>query len=110
MGDFAVIDYATTLNGQALLEAEPRAPKMLAGGKDFWIKLDENSFLKGFSDQLVGMRTGEDAGVRTRDSGRLSDGRAGKRLLDFNVTLKGNQEHATSGSYRRVRRPSRRRV
>src|SRR5271166_2815832 len=70
MGDFAVIDYATTLNGQALLEAEPKAPKMLAGGKDFWVKLNDNSFLKGFSDQLVEMNRGS-AGVRSYHSGRL---------------------------------------
>jgi trigger factor len=89
MGDFAVIDYATTLNGQALLEAEPKAPKMLAGGKDFWIKLDANSFLKGFSDQLVGMPTAE---VREFDLTIPDDyptAELATRTLHFNVTLKG---------------------
>src|SRR5580700_8616395 len=89
MGDFAVIDYATTLNGQALLEAEPKAPKMLAGGKDFWVKLNDNSFLKGFSDQLVEMRTGE---VREFDLTIPDDypmAELAAKTLRFNVTLKG---------------------
>ena len=89
MGDFAIIDYATTLNGQALLEAEPKAPKMLAGGKDFWVKLDDNSFLKGFSGQLVGMRTGE---VREFDLTIPDDypmAELAAKTLRFNVTLKG---------------------
>ena len=89
MGDFAVIDYAATLNGQALLEVEPKAPKMLAGGKDFWIKLDDNSFLKGFCDHLVGLRTGE---VREFDLTIPDDyptAELAAKTLSFNVTLKG---------------------
>ena len=89
MDDFAVIDYAATLEGRPLLEVEPKAPKMLGGGTDFWIKLDKNTFLKGFSDQLVGMRTGE---TRTFDLTIPDDyavAELAKRVLDFNVTLKG---------------------
>jgi trigger factor len=89
MDDFAVLDYAATLEGRPLLEVEPKAPKMLGGGTDFWIKLDENTFLKGFSDQLVGMRTGE---ARTFDLTIPDDyaiAELAKRVLDFNVTLKG---------------------
>jgi trigger factor len=87
-GDFAVIDYATTLNGQDLLEAEPKAPKMLAGGKDFWIKLDESSFLKGFSEQLIGMRTGETREFDLTISEDYPTAELAKRSLHFNVTLK----------------------
>ncbi len=89
MDDFAVIDYAATLEGRPLLEVEPKAPKMLGGGTDFWIKLDKNTFLKGFSDQLVGMRTDE---TRTFDLTIPDDYAVAelvKRVLDFNVTLKG---------------------
>jgi trigger factor len=88
MQDFAVIDYATTLDGRPLLEVEPKAPKILGGGSDFWIKLDENTFLKGFSDQLVGMQIGE-----TRDfSLRIPEDYPVAELAactpEFNVTLK----------------------
>jgi trigger factor len=88
MQDFAVIDYATTLDGQPLLEVEPKAPKILGGGVDFWIKLDENTFLKGFSDQLVEMQIGEtrEFTLRVPDDHPVAELAA--RTLDFKVTLK----------------------
>jgi trigger factor len=88
MADFAIIDYETTLDGQPLLEVEPKAPKMLGGGADFWIKLDENTFLKGFSDRLVGMQTGElrNFDLTTPDDYPVAG--LAKRVLDFRVTLK----------------------
>ena len=88
-GDFAVIDYATTLNGQALLEAEPKAPKMLAGGKDFWIKLDDNSFLKGFSDQMTGLKTGETREFDLTVPADYPTAELAAKSLHFSVALKG---------------------
>jgi trigger factor len=89
MGDFAIIDYTTTLNGQALLEVEPKAPKMLAGGKDFWVRLDDNSFLKGFSAQLVGMRNGETQEFDLTIAEDHPMPELATRTLHFNVKLKG---------------------
>jgi len=89
LNDFAVIDYAATLEGRPLLEVEPKAPKMLAGGADFWIKLDENTFLKGFSDRLVGMQTGETRNFALTIPDDYAVAELAKRTLDFNVTLKG---------------------
>ena len=99
MDDFAVIDYAASLEGRPLLEVEPKAPKMLAGGTDFWIKLDENTFLKGFSDQLVGMQTGETRDFRTHNSRRLRCRRVGETRVGVQCHAEGNQEHATSGAH-----------
>jgi trigger factor len=59
LGDFAIIDYTATLDGHPLLEVFPKVPKTLGSGQDFWIKLDESTFLKGFSDELIGMRPNE---------------------------------------------------
>jgi trigger factor len=88
LGDFAVIDYATLLNNQPLLEVYPRVPRMLSGGQEFWIKLDEKTFLEGFSDELVGMRPSEtrefDLAVADNYPIRELVGQA----LHFNVTLK----------------------
>jgi trigger factor len=89
MGDFAIIDYATTLNGQALLEVEPKAPKMLAGGKDFWVRLDDNSFLRGFSARLVGMRNGETQEFDLTIPEDHPMPELATRTLHFNVKLKG---------------------
>jgi trigger factor len=88
LNDFAVIDYATTLEGRPLFEVEPKAPKILGSGTDFWIKLDENTFLKGFSDRVVGMQTGEtrDFDLTVPDDYVVAE--LAKRVLDFKVTLK----------------------
>ena len=88
MQDFAVIDYATTLDGHPLLEVEPKAPKILGGGVDFWVKLDENTFLKGFSDQLVEMQIGETREFTLRVPDDYPVAELAARTLDFKVTLK----------------------
>ena len=88
LGDFAIIDYAASLDGKPLLEVFPKIPKTLGGGQDFWIKLDESTFLKGFSDELIGMCPNE---TRAFDLAVAEDypihDLAGK-TLHFNVTLK----------------------
>jgi trigger factor len=88
LGDFAVIDYASFLDNQPLLELLPKAPKMVAGGQDFWVKLDENTFLKGFSQELVGMRPTE---TREFDLTLPADypvQELANKTLHFKVTLK----------------------
>jgi trigger factor len=89
MNGFAVIDYAATLEGRPLLEVEPKAPKMLGGGTDFWIKLEENTFLKGFSERLVGMQTGETREFELAVPDDYAVSELAKRTLNFSVTLKG---------------------
>jgi trigger factor len=88
MQDFAVIDYATNLDGHPLLEVEPKAPKILGGGIDFWVKLDENTFLKGFSDQLVEMQIGDTREFTLRVPDDYPVAELAARTLDFKVTLK----------------------
>ena len=88
LGDFATIDYAASLDGQPLLEVFPNVPKMLGGGQDFWIKLDEDTFLKGFSNELIGMRPND---TRAFDLAVAEDcpiRDIADKILHFNVTLK----------------------
>jgi trigger factor len=88
LNGFAVIDYTTGLEGKAVLEFEPKTPKVLRGGTDFWVKLDEQTLLKGFSEQLVGMSPNE---AREFDLQIPSDypiATLANRVLHFNVTLK----------------------
>ncbi|KAB2639159.1 MAG: trigger factor [Verrucomicrobia bacterium] len=59
MGDFAVIDYSSSVNGQATEEFLGKPADYLAGRQDFWLRLDEGAFLPGFCVQLVGMNPGE---------------------------------------------------
>ncbi len=59
MGSFAVIDFATSVEGQPLSEAFPDAPKILNGNDDFWIRAEDDILLPGFAPSLVGMQVGE---------------------------------------------------
>jgi trigger factor len=59
LGDFAVIDYTSTVNGQPTEEFLGKPASYLAGREGFWVKLDEQFFLPGFAAQVVGMNPGE---------------------------------------------------
>jgi trigger factor len=87
-GDFAVIDYDTTLDGQPLLDAVPKAPKMLGGGKDFWIKIEEDSFLKGFSEALLGSNIDETREFNLPVPEKYPVSELEGKTLQFRVTLK----------------------
>jgi trigger factor len=87
-GDFAVIDYDTTLDGQPLSEAVPKAPKMLGAGKDFWIKLEEDSFLKGFSEALLGSNIDETREFNLPVPENYPVSELQGKTLHFRVTLK----------------------
>jgi trigger factor len=86
--DFAVIDYETTLDGQSVLEVAPKAARMLGGGKEFWIKADENTFLKGFGDQLVDMTIGETREFDLTVAADYPVAELASKELHFKVTLK----------------------
>lgn len=53
-GDFAVIDYTGTAGGKSLEDAFGASAPQLDSGEDFWLKMDDESFLPGFSGQLEG--------------------------------------------------------
>jgi len=62
--------------------------KMLAGGQDFWIKLDENTFLKGFSNELMGMRPEETREFDLPVAEDYAIKELAGKTLHFKVTLK----------------------
>lgn len=55
MGDFAVIDYSSTVEGKPTEEFLGKSAGYLSGREGFWVRLDEKAFLPGFAAQLVGM-------------------------------------------------------
>jgi trigger factor len=59
MGDFAVIDYSSTVDGKPTEEFLGKPAGYLAGREGFWLRLDEKAFLPGFAAQAVGMTPGE---------------------------------------------------
>jgi len=87
-GDFAVIDYTGTVEGKPIEEAIGKPAGYIAGRENFWVRLDEGSFLPGFAAQLVGLSVGEARNVTVSipDDFPLSDLRG--KDVDFAVTLK----------------------
>jgi trigger factor len=57
-GDVLVVNYTATADGKPLTEIAPTA-KGLTEQKAFWVELGGNSFLPGFSEQLMGAKAGE---------------------------------------------------
>ena len=64
LGDFAVIDYTSTVDGQPTDEFLGKAAGYLSGREGFWVKLDEQAFLPGFAPQLVGVSVGESKEIK----------------------------------------------
>ncbi len=62
-GDIAVIDFTSTLDGKPLEEALGKPAGILGGKEDYWVKLQEDAFLPGFSEQLEGASTGDEREV-----------------------------------------------
>lgn len=57
-GDIAVVNYTGTSEGKPLTEIAPTA-KGLTEQKNFWIAVKKDSFIPGFTDQLIGAKAGE---------------------------------------------------
>ena len=59
MGDFAVIDYSSSVDGRPTDDFLGKPAGSLSGHEGFWLKLDEKSFLPGFAAEIAGMNAGE---------------------------------------------------
>jgi trigger factor len=57
-GDVAVVNYTGTSDGQPLTAFAPTA-KGLTEQKGFWVEIKLESFIAGFSEQLVGAKAGD---------------------------------------------------
>lgn len=53
LGDFAVVSYSSVCDGKPLAETAPHA-RALSENKQFWLRMDKESFLPGFCEALVG--------------------------------------------------------
>jgi trigger factor len=56
--DVAVVNYSGACDGKPIIETAPTA-KGLNEQKGFWVNLDDNSFIPGFGQQLVGAKAGD---------------------------------------------------
>lgn len=92
MEDFAVVDYAGTIEGRPVHEVFPKAGQPLSGNHDFWLRLTPESFFPGFSEQLLGAKAGD---VREFDIDVPADfavAELGGQKIHYVVTIKGLKE------------------
>ena len=54
--DVVVIDYTGTCDGKPVSETAGQPVPQVETGEDFWLKVDEESFLPGFATQLVDLK------------------------------------------------------
>lgn len=92
-GDFAVITYAAKLDGKPLVEADYEVGA-LAENEDFWIKIDEASFLPGFTPQLLGLNQGDKKEVTVVLAGDFAFEELRGKELVYDVEIKGIQEQS----------------
>ena len=59
MGNFAVINYSSTVDGKPSAEVLGKSLGYLEGREGFWVRIDEKTFLPGFAAQLIGMKPGD---------------------------------------------------
>jgi trigger factor len=92
MGDFAVIDYTSTIEGKPTEEFIGKPVGYLSGREGFWVRLDEKAFLPGFAAQLVGMANGEtrEINITLPEDFPVSEV-AGKEMV-FQATIKELKE------------------
>ena len=57
-GDFAIVNYTGVVEGKPIGELAPEA-KTLGEHKEFWLLISADSFMPGFSEQLIGAQVGE---------------------------------------------------
>ncbi len=91
-GDLAQIDYAGQVEGQSVESMAPNA-KGMGEGKDFWLMADEqNEFLPGFAQGLIGAQVGETRDVKVDFPADFAEpALAGKKAV-YAVSVKGMRE------------------
>lgn len=88
LGDFAVIDYSSTVDGQPTDEFLGKAAGYLSGREGFWVKLDEKAFLPGFAVQLAGLNVGDSKEIKVTLPEDFPVADVRNKELVFQVTVK----------------------
>ena len=90
--DIVVIDYVGTCDGKPVAEVAEQPVPQIEKGEDFWLKVDEESFLPGFATQLIDLKAGDEKEVTvpTQEDFPLESLR--EKDLTFQVTVKGIKE------------------
>ena len=83
MGDFLTIDFAGTLDGEALPELK---------SDNFLLELGSNRFIPGFEEKLVGMKKDETKEINLTFPNDYHEKKMAGKDVAFTVTVKGLKE------------------
>jgi trigger factor len=83
MGDFVTIDFAGTLDGEALPELK---------ADNFLLELGSKRFIPGFEEQVAGMKKGETMDIKVTFPADYSEKKLAEKEVTFTVTVKGLKE------------------
>ncbi len=88
MGDFAVIDYTSTIEGKPTEEFLGKPAGYLTSREGFWVRLDEKAFLPGFPPQLAGMKPADTKEITITLPGDFQLEELRDKEITFQVTMK----------------------
>lgn len=83
MGDFVTIDFAGTLEGEALPELK---------SDNYLLELGSNRFVPGYEEQIAGMKAGETKDIQVTFPEDYHEKKMAGKDVVFQVTLKGIKE------------------
>ena len=90
-GDLVQIDYEGLCDNKMIEELAPKAAG-LGKGKDFWTMADENAFLPGFADGLLGAKIGEKRQVHVDFKTDFPEKAVAGKACVYGVDIKGIRE------------------
>lgn len=89
--DMAELTYEATIDGQPLAEVEPEA-KTLGKGDGWWMMANEDSFLPGLGEALVGMNVAETKVVNVTFRDEFVVKSLGGKTAEYTVTVTAIRE------------------
>ena len=60
MGDYAVVTYQGTVDGETISNIAPKAPTQIQGRRNAWVLMDEGTLIPGFAKGIEGMEIGHE--------------------------------------------------
>ena len=87
MEDFAVIDFAGSIEGKPLSEVAPGASKNVQGGKKFWLRIAPGNFLPGFVEQMIGQKPSETRIIKVEFPANFPTAQVVGKTAEYSVTL-----------------------
>lgn len=60
MGDYAVVTYEGTVEGEPISQIAPKAPAQIQGRRNAWVLMDEGTLIPGFAKAIEGMEIAQD--------------------------------------------------